>query len=284
MSSARRDAIQENVTGVIMEGLPTGGSALGKAFSIQRRVVYALFLRELKTRFGKQRLGYLWAFLEPVVHMLVLFAILGLIAKHAMPVVSFPVFLICGLVPYFMFLNITLRSLNALEANLGLLSYRPVHPIDTLIARAVLELVISIIVFAVLLLILALGGQSVELSNIPELAAIWILLTILGLGVGIIFMVIGHEFAVSEKIIPLLMRPLYFISSVMYPLTSIPVQYRGLLLWNPLVHAFELMRHGVVSEYNIERVSLTYLTFSTFLIFFFGLALYKAREPSLLRS
>ncbi|UQP00552.1 ABC transporter permease [Burkholderia multivorans] len=267
-----------------MEGLPTRGSALGRAFSIQRRVVYALFLRELKTRFGKQRLGYLWAFLEPVVHMLVLFAILGLIAKHAMPAISFPVFLICGLVPYFMFLNITLRSLNALEANLGLLSYRPVHPIDTVIARAVLELVISIIVFAVLLLILALGGQSVELSDLPELAAIWVLLTILGLGVGIIFMVVGHEFAVSEKIIPLLMRPLYFVSSVMYPLTSIPVQYRGLLLWNPLVHAFELMRHSVVSEYNIEPVSLTYLTFSTFLIFFLGLALYKAREPSLLRS
>ncbi|MBN3789418.1 ABC transporter permease [Burkholderia sp. Ac-20353] len=263
---------------------PNGGSRLGEAFSIQRRVIYALFLRELKTRFGKHRLGYLWVFLEPVVHMLVLFAILGLIAKHTMPGIPFPVFLICGLVPYFMFINIALRSLNALEANLGLLSYRPVHPLDTLIARAGLECIISAVVLVVLLVILDLSGQSVQLSDIPELAAIWGVLVLFGLGIGIIFMVIGHEFPVSEKIIPLFMRPLYFMSAVMYPLTTIPAEYRGWVLWNPLVHALELLRHTVVPAYAVENVSLVYMTFSALVVLFAGLALYKAREPSLLRS
>ncbi|KHK54607.1 polysialic acid transporter [Burkholderia sp. A9] len=257
---------------------------MSEAFSIQRRVVYALFLRELKTRFGKHRLGYLWIFLEPAVHMLILFALLGLIAKHAMPGISFPVFLICGLVPYFMFVNIALRSLNALEANLGLLSYRPVHPLDTLIARAGLECIISVSVFVVLLVILGLTGQGVQLGNIPELVAIWGVLVLLGLGVGIIFLVIGHEFPVSEKVIPLFMRPLYFTSAVMYPITGIPVEYRGWIMWNPLAHAFELLRHTIVPAYAVENVSLGYMTFCALAILFVGLAVYKAREPSLLRS
>ncbi|WP_321920729.1 ABC transporter permease [Burkholderia sp. BCC1998] len=263
---------------------PNGDSRLGEAFAIQRRVVYALFLRELKTRFGKHRLGYLWVFLEPVVHMLVLFAILGLIAKHTMPGISFPVFLICGLVPYFMFINIALRSLNALEANLGLLSYRPVHPLDTLIARAGLECIISAVVLVVLLVILGLGGQPVQLGDIPELAGIWAVLVLFGLGIGIIFMVIGHELPVVEKVIPLFMRPLYFASAVMYPLTTIPAEYRGWVLWNPLVHLLELLRHTIVPAYAVENVGLAYPAFCALVVMFAGMALYKAREPSLLRS
>ncbi|WP_322034385.1 ABC transporter permease [Burkholderia sp. BCC1970] len=263
---------------------PNGDSRLGEAFAIQRRVVYALFLRELKTRFGKHRLGYLWIFIEPVFHMLVLYAILGLIAKHAMPGISFPVFLICGLVPYFMFLNIALRSLNAIEANLGLLSYRPVHPVDTLISRAILEVIISATVFVVLMVVLWLTGQSVTLADVPQIAAIWAFLALLGLGVGMVFMVVGHEVPVSEKVIPLLLRPFYFGSAVMYPLATIPAEYRGWVLWNPLVHAFELLRHSIVPAYSIEHVNLSYLAFSSLVVLFTGLVLYKAREPSLLRS
>lgn len=263
---------------------PNGDSRLGEAFAIQRRVVYALFLRELKTRFGKHRLGYLWVFLEPLCHMLVLYAVLGLVAKHTMPGISYPVFLICGLVPYFMFISISLRSLNALEANLGLLSYRPVHPVDTLIARAALEFIISASVFVVLIVILGLSGQPIELNDIPMLASIWGLLALLGLGVGLFFMVIGHHFPISEKVIPLLVRPLYFCSAVMYPLATIPTEYRSWILWNPLVHAFEMLRHTVVPSYAIDHVSLVYLAFSALLTLFAGLALYKAREPSLLRS
>jgi capsular polysaccharide transport system permease protein len=264
---------------------PNGGAVLGEAFSIQRRVVYALFLRELKTRFGKHRLGYLWVFLEPVTHMLVLFAILGVIAKHTMPGISFPVFLICGLVPYFMFLNIALRSLNALEANLGLLSYRPVHPLDTLSARTSLECIISAVVMVVLLSVLGLVGEPVQLSDIPELVAIWVVLGLFGLGIGMIFLVVGHEFPVTEKIIPLFTRPLYFASAVMYPIGKIPPEYRPWVLWNPLAHVFELLRHTIVPAYEIEgAISLTYAAFCALVVLFVGLALYKAREPSLLRS
>jgi capsular polysaccharide transport system permease protein len=259
-------------------------SRLWRAFSIQRRVVHALFLRELKTRFGRHRLGYVWALLEPAAHMLVLFGVLGLLARHVMPDISFPVFLICGLVPFFMFNNIAVRSLNAIEANLGLLSYRPVHPVDTLLARAWLELLISASVFILLLVTLSLAGEEVELADIPGLCAIWGLLALLSLGLGVAFMVIGHEFPMSEKFIPLLVRPLYFGSAVMYSPTALPEQYRAWVLWNPLAHAFELLRHTVVPTYPIGHVSLGYLAGWTLAVLFVGVALYKAREPSLLRS
>lgn len=45
-------------------------------FEVQKVTVEALFLREIRTRFGKFRLGYLWAILEPSAHLLILLGIL----------------------------------------------------------------------------------------------------------------------------------------------------------------------------------------------------------------
>ncbi|HDR2511236.1 TPA: ABC transporter permease, partial [Enterobacter roggenkampii] len=58
---------------------------------VQQAAVKALFLREIKTRFGKYRLGYFWAILEPAAHLLVLLAIFGYIKNRTMPDISFPV-------------------------------------------------------------------------------------------------------------------------------------------------------------------------------------------------
>lgn len=59
-------------------------------FEVQKVTVEALFLREIRTRFGKFRLGYLWAILEPSAHLLILLGIFWLHyaphdARHLIP-------------------------------------------------------------------------------------------------------------------------------------------------------------------------------------------------------
>ena len=49
------------------------------SWQIQRAVFLALFIRELKTRFGKYRLGFFWAMIEPIVHILVLTILFSLL-------------------------------------------------------------------------------------------------------------------------------------------------------------------------------------------------------------
>lgn len=129
---------------------------------VQQAAVKALFLREIKTRFGKYRLGYFWAVLEPAAHLLVLMVIFGFIMHRTMPDISFPVFLLNGIIPYFIFTNITNRSIGAIEANLGLFNYRPVKPIDTIIARASLETLIYAAVYLILMAIVWVLGRSIQ--------------------------------------------------------------------------------------------------------------------------
>ena len=42
------------------------------SWQIQKAVFHALFAREMQTRFGKYRLSYVWALIEPLSHIIVL--------------------------------------------------------------------------------------------------------------------------------------------------------------------------------------------------------------------
>lgn len=253
-------------------------------FDIQKAVVMALIIRETKTRFGKYRLGYLWAVLEPTAHLLIMLAIFGYVMGRTMPDISFSVFLVNGIIPYFIFSDISVRSIKAIESNQGLFNYRPVKPIDTLIARVVLESIIYVFSYAILMSFLFILGEQFSLFGILMLSCTWLLLIIFSCGVGLIFMVIGNIVPETERFLPIIIKPLYFASCVMYPLHAIPKEYWPYLLWNPLVHAVELSREAVVSHYVSGGVSLEYLALSALGVFFFGLFLYWARKETMLTS
>ncbi|EPV0430108.1 ABC transporter permease, partial [Escherichia coli] len=187
-------------------------------FEVQKVTVEALFLREIRTRFGKFRLGYLWAILEPAAHLLVLLGIFGYIMHRTMPGISFPVFLLNGLIPFFIFNSISNRSVEAIDANQGLFNYRPVKPMDTIIARTLLETLIYIIVYVLLMLIVWMSGEYFEIISLLQLVLVWTLLIIISCSVGLIFMVVGKTFPEMQKILPIFLKPLYFISCIMFPL------------------------------------------------------------------
>lgn len=251
---------------------------------VQQAVIKALFMREIKTRFGKYRLGYLWAVLEPAAHLMVMVGIFGYVMHKTMPDISFPVFLINGKIPYFIFSNITNRCINAIEANQGLFNYRPVKPIDTVISRALLETVIYSLVYIVLMLILWIMREDFEVHNIALLIYVWALLVVLSCGIGLVFMTISRLSPEIEKFLPILIKPLYFLSCIMFPLHSIPKQYWVYILWNPIVHVVEFSREAVVSDYYSDGISLNYLSISTIVIFYIGLVCYRKTERKMLTS
>lgn len=251
---------------------------------VQRAVIKALFMREIKTRFGKYRLGYLWAVLEPAAHLMVMIGIFGYVMHRTMPDISYPVFLINGIIPYFIFNDIANRSISAIEANQGLFNYRPVKPIDTIFARAFLESMIYIFVYLTLMSIIGVLGDKFTFSHILLLAIVWFFLVVFSCGVGMIFMVIGNAFPETEKFLPIIIKPFYFISCIMFPLHAIPKDYWPYLLWNPIIHIVELSREAVVEGYSSGGADLGYLAFISLVLFFIGMLCYLAREEAMLTS
>ena len=116
-------------------------------WEIQRSVIYALLIRELKTRMGGKWLGAFWAFGQPLAHVMFMDFMLETVRGRVMANVDFSVFLVTGVIPFALFKNLSLRLMGAVEANRGLFAYRQVKPMDAFLSRALLEIVISATVF-----------------------------------------------------------------------------------------------------------------------------------------
>lgn len=247
--------------------------------------IRALFLRELQTRFGHYRLGYLWAILEPALGIVFMLILFGAVVKRTLPGIDYPVFLVNGIIPFFVFMRSAIQSLSAVEANRGLLSYRGVKPIDAVIARTGLETLLYFICYLFFSVILLWFGYSLSFSHVPELLFFWILLFVFSVGFACIMMVVGELSREIGKLVGAVFTIVYFMSGAMVPLHVIPEQYLKFFLWNPLAHLLELMRHAISPSYStVTGTSLSYVLCSTIVILFLGLLLSQALSTRLLKS
>ncbi len=245
-------------------------------------MLFALLVRELKTRFGHYRLGYLWALIEPAAHVLVLFVIFGYVFKRTLPGIDYPVFFTTGIVPYFMFNHMVTRGMGAVSANIGLFAYRQVKGADALIARMLLEGLIHLATFIVLLAIAAWLGFRVEVNDPLRLFAALVLLYLFSFGCAFVACVVTTLYEETQKFIPIIMRPLYFISGIFFSASVLPDAYRDYFLWNPLFHAIELIRDACFSSFDAVGCSWLYLSMASVCTLCFGLALYRQNAVRLL--
>ncbi len=252
------------------------------SFEIQKSVLFALLMRELKTRFGRYRLGYAWALLEPAAHVIVLTAIFSFVFKRTIPSIDFPVFFIIGIVPFLMFSNMVTQGMNAISANLGLFGYRQVKGVDALLVRMALEGLIHFATLIVLMLCAAWVGYRVELNDPLRLLAALSLLYVCSLGCAFIFCVVATRYEEMKKFIPMVFRPMYFISGIFFPLSVVPPDFRVYLLWNPVLHAIELARDACFKSFETVGGSWQYLSMVSLCLLCFGFALFRQNALRLL--
>src|SRR5271156_51543 len=123
-----------------MNATTTGQPSLLKSLGIQRRVLHALMMREIITRFGRENLGVLWLIAEPMlftVGVTTLWTAAGLHHGSPIPIVAFAV---TGYSSVLMWRNSASRAGSAVGQNKPLLFHRNVQVIDVLLTRCVLEI------------------------------------------------------------------------------------------------------------------------------------------------
>ena len=242
-------------------------------WQIQKFVFYALFIREFKTRFGGFRLGVFWALLEPIAHILVLTTLFSLMQRGGFFGVPFPVFFATGVLTFFIFQKIVSVSIASIKSNMGLFSYRQVKPFDAIVVRATLEL---LVIISVMIFTTWLGIWVFNYECLPKnpLVVVFIIfgLFLLSLGLGFFSAVIGVKYPEAAQLINIIMRPLYFISGIFFPLEFMPKEYHIYLLWNPILHAVEQFRAAWINGYPPGDTSLIFLYMWALPLFFLGLA------------
>ncbi|WP_298236475.1 ABC transporter permease [uncultured Azohydromonas sp.] len=250
---------------------------------IQRAVLFALFVRELKTRFEGSWTGFVWVLLEPLGYVLVMSLLLGSLHHTFSPSIAYPVFLVTGMLPFFLFRNLAFRLMDAVDANLGLFVYRQVKPMDAIVSRAMLEVVLLSVVYALTLLVLMALGYDVLPARPLELMGVSALLVLLGFSMGLFFAVATHGVPRVRAFIRVCRAPLYFLSGVIFAVHALPEELRKWLLWNPVLHLLELTRGCFFPTYPVlPEVNTGYVTAFTLIFLVLGLCLYRVRRQQLI--
>ena len=155
----------------------TTGSApsLLQCLGIQRRVLHALLLREIITRFGRKNLGVLWLIGEPMMFTLgvaTLWAAAGLRHGSPIPIIAFAV---TGYSSVLMWRNSASHAAGAVAQNKPLLFHRHVQVIDVLLTRTVPEIggaTASFIVLSLLFIFVGWMPPPVDLPNFAPVASV----------------------------------------------------------------------------------------------------------------
>jgi len=249
-----------------------------KGWDERARVVGALVLRESRTRFGRNRLGFSWAVVEPLAQVALLGAAFELMGRSGPNGTDIFMFIAAGVVPFHAFSKMTTRCMGAVDANRTLLSYPLVKPVDAVAARALLEAAI----YAAVFVLTAAAGIALGLGALPadplRVAAGLALGAALGLGVGLAACAAASLVPTVERLVPVAVRVLFFTSGLFYSLSMLPSEAAAALSWNPLVHVTETVRAGMFAGFDGSAASLGYLALWALAAVTLGLHLFRIAE------
>lgn len=248
------------------------------------RVLFALIMREMATRFGGSAMGYLWALIEPVAFIALLSLAFSELA-HRPPVGhSFPLFYATGFIAFSYYNDIASLTGRSVHVNQPLLNYPAVTPLDTVLARLILQALTGLAVAALVFAgIFAVFGDPVRIEPVPLMAAFG-LGALLGLGVGLVnttLFALSRGWQVAYGVIS---RPVMFVSCVFYTFDSLPRGVQAVLWWNPLVHLVGLMRAGFYPVYRAAYVSELYVFSVALGLIALGLVLMTLMAGSVVRQ
>lgn len=250
------------------------------SFKITRAVLFALVLREMRGRFGKKRFGAFWVFFEPAVQVAFLMTMFHFRNVNVRSGIEFPMFLVSGMIPFFLMRNIVIQSMGAVEANRALFAYKQIKPLDTLVARLLVETIIYMVVYAIFQFILGFFLRF-EVTMVDPLR--WITVLAVGLlfsfSLGLLFCMLVEALPEMRTFLRILFLPIYLLSGILYPIWVLPQEVMDWLLWNPYLHIIDEMRLATFPYYpNHTGVNLVYPFKVSVIMALIALGLYRIRR------
>lgn len=256
------------------------GPGLLACFAVQARVVHALMLRELQTRFGRSQLGFLWLFIEPLILASAIGGLHWLTDRSRMPGVSIFVFYLIGYTPYFAFRAVIGRAVGAFHSNMTLMYHRQVRLFDIVLARHLLEIcaVLTVIALVVIGVAVVIGRPP---HSAPALAGGVVLLLLYAHGLGMLAAAAASVSEIAERLIHPLIYLSLPLSGAFFTLHALPPSIREMLLWNPQPHFHEMMREGMFGDLLPTYYSVPYVLGAVAVTNLLGMLALRAVRPRL---
>jgi len=251
-----------------------------------RQLMANLTLRELRTKYKRTLLGWCWSLLNPLAVMGIFTLVFGVFLDIQPPpgspsgLKSFPLFLICGLLPWTFLVNGTNGSINSLMANANLIK-KSYFPRELLVASQVCAWLISFAIEMVLLAVVFLLAGNLVLPYLPVVVVIMFALGVFVTGLGLALSAANVYFRDVEHLVVIALQVWFYLTPVLYPVSQVPERVRALYGLNPMVGFVEALRDCFYDLRLPSAAQLGSLVLVSAVTFVVGLSLFKKLEVRL---
>ena len=246
-----------------------------RSLLIQGRIIGALLLREIITRYGRHNVGFLWLFLEPMMFTLGVATLWNLMkATHGfdLPIIAFA---LTGYSSVLLWRNGSSRCINALEPNYSLLHHRNVRAIDIYFARLLLEVTGSSASLILLTTLFVSLGLMKPPDDIFLSLMAWLLLAWFSIALGMLVGAASERTEVIERVWHVVTYLIFPLSGAAFMLDWMPTAAQKALSWLPMIHGVEMLRHGYFGNIVRTHEDPAYLFISNLILTLIGLALLR---------
>ena len=220
-------------------------ASLQKGWDIQKRVIGALMLRELTTRFGRENIGFLWIMAEPL-----LFAgLVGLLwramkgpEEYGVDIVAF---VVSGYIPLVLFRSSVSRAVSSFTANGSLMYHRQIKILDLILVRFLIELIGHMMAYLFIALVLSVFGFFPWPHDLGFLMLGWAYYALFTFAITLVVAPLSELSEVLEKIMPITTYLMVPFSGAFYLVGAMHGDAAKIVLYSPPVHSMEMMRYGI---------------------------------------
>ncbi len=247
-------------------------AAFSNLLAEHKRIIGAIIVQDMRTRFGRTYLSYLVAIFWPVVHMCVMIAGYVLVNKVA-PVGEDPiVFVSTGVLPYILCFYPARMMALAIVQNRQLLNMPIIRPLHLIVGRGILEVVSALIVCIIMYVIFYMMGYDF-MPEKPQVAAFVVFLTIyFGIGLGFLTVVLVGLLGIMTNIfLVFFLVGLYIVSGIYLPPWMMSAELRGYNYYNPVFNLVEWMRSAYYASYDETLINKNLLIWSPTVLILLGL-------------
>jgi len=240
-------------------------------------LIYFLVMRDIKAIYKQTVLGFSWAILRPVFHMIVFSIIFGKLAKIPSDGVPYPIFSYAALVPWTYFATSMTRSTSSLIGGAGMFTkvYFPrlIIPFTPIVAG----LVDFIIAFSLVFALMAWYGitPTINILFIPFLV---ILMILTASGIGMWLSALAIQYRDVPYGVQFLSQLMMYAAPVAWPASLIPEEYRFFYGFYPMVGVIEGFRSALLGHNPMPWDLIATGTITAILIFFFGAFFFRRKE------
>jgi lipopolysaccharide transport system permease protein len=243
-----------------------------------RELLYFLIWRDIKVRYKQTVIGALWAIIQPLSMMIIFTIFFSKLIRVPTDGIPSGLFFYAGMSLWTFFSNSVLNGASSLLGNTSLIT--KVHfPRLIIPSAAVFAGVVDFAIASLLLIGLLIFYGYGKTWEVLLLIPVSMLVTILALGIGILFAALNTKYRDVRYLLPFLLQVWMFISPIIYPASVVPKPYRWILALNPLTGIIEGYRAALFGQ-RLHWQSLAYSVLFTFMLLSFSAYIFRRMEKS----